>query len=185
MRIIAGAWRGKTLTAPPGSTTRPTADRVRQSLFDMLRHAPWSGYDLLDGAHVLDAFAGTGALGLEALSRGAAAAIFFERDRAALACLRANVAACGAASRARIIAGDVLRPGPGQAQSLIFLDPPYGEGLVQRSVNILRAEGWLRAGSVVVAESSATDSVLDLVVETGILLHHRLQGAAQLLVWRE
>jgi 16S rRNA (guanine966-N2)-methyltransferase len=185
MRIIAGAWRGKTLTAPPGSTTRPTADRVRQSLFDMLRHAPWSTHDLLDGAQVLDAFAGTGALGLEALSRGAASATFFERDRAALACLRANVTACGAASRARIIAGDVLHPGPGQPHSLIFLDPPYGQGLVQRSINILRAEGWLRPGSVVVAESSTTDSDLDSVVETGLLLHHRLQGAAQLHVWRE
>ncbi len=185
MRIIAGAWRGKTLVAPPGTATRPTADRVRQSLFDMLRHAPWSTHDLLEGAAVLDAFAGTGALGLEALSRGAASATFFERDRAALTCLRRNVATCGAGPRARIIAGDVLRAGPGQPHSLIFVDPPYGEGLVTRSINILRAEGWLRPGSVVVAESSTTDSDVDLVAGNGVLLHHRLQGAAQLHVWRE
>ena len=80
MRIVAGAWRGRRLNAPVGQETRPTADRVRQSLFDMLMHAPWGGRSLLDGAVVLDAFAGTGALGLEALSRGAARAVFFEQD---------------------------------------------------------------------------------------------------------
>ncbi len=180
MRIIAGAWKGKFLAAPPGKTTRPTADRVRQALFDMLRHAPWAGPELLAGAHVLDAFAGTGALGLEALSRGAADAVFFERDAAALACLRANVAACGAGARARIVAGDVLRAGKGDARSLIFLDPPYGAGLVQRSINHLRAEGWVRPGAVIVAETAT----LETVVEVGLLLAHRVHGAAQLLVWR-
>jgi 16S rRNA (guanine(966)-N(2))-methyltransferase RsmD len=90
MRIIAGAWRGRALAAPPGLATRPTADRVRQSLFDMILHAAWGGRAVLEGAMVLDAFAGTGALGLEALSRGAESAVFFERDRAALAALRAN-----------------------------------------------------------------------------------------------
>src|SRR5580658_2652265 len=113
MRIIAGAWKGRTLKAPPGNATRPTADRVRQALFDMLMHAPWGGRGMLDGALVLDGFAGTGALGLEALSRGAADAVFFEQDVAALACLRANVAVCGAGARARVVAGDVLRPGRG------------------------------------------------------------------------
>ncbi|HEY5299219.1 MAG TPA: RsmD family RNA methyltransferase [Acetobacteraceae bacterium] len=92
MRIIAGAWRGRALIAPPGETIRPTADRVRQALFDMLLHAPWAGPDTLKGARVLDAFAGTGALGLEALSRGAAHVTFMERDRAALTALRANIA---------------------------------------------------------------------------------------------
>ena len=93
MRIVAGQWRGRTLAAPAGAATRPTADRVRQALFDMLLHAPWGGRDRVEGAAVLDAFAGTGALGLEALSRGAATATFIERDRAALAALRANIAA--------------------------------------------------------------------------------------------
>ena len=91
MRIVAGTWRGRALVAPPGDTTRPTADRVRQALFDMLLHAPWGGRATVEGASVLDAFAGTGALGLEALSRGAADASFIERDRAALAALRANI----------------------------------------------------------------------------------------------
>ena len=84
VRIVAGAWRGRTLPRPPGRDTRPTADRVRQALFDMLLHAPWGGRDAVEGARVLDVFAGTGALGLEALSRGAAHAVFIERDRARL-----------------------------------------------------------------------------------------------------
>jgi len=77
VRIIAGAWKGRALIAPPGEATRPTAERVRQALFDMIAHAPWGGRGVLEGAQVLDAFAGTGALGLEALSRGAAETIFF------------------------------------------------------------------------------------------------------------
>src|SRR5579872_4843228 len=91
MRIVAGTWRGRTLVAPPGSATRPTADRVRQALFDMILHAPWGGRDAIANVRVLDVFAGTGALGLEALSRGAAHATFIEQDRPALAALRTNV----------------------------------------------------------------------------------------------
>ena len=181
MRIIAGAWKGRALRAPPGDITRPTADRVRQALFDMLRHAPWGGRDAIEGAHVLDAFAGTGALGLEALSRGAADATFFERDPAALACLKANVTACGAGARAQVLARDVLRPGKGVGKTLIFLDPPYGAGLVSRSLNILRSEGWLLPDCLVVAEISALDSV----EESGVILAQRVHGAAQILVWRE
>ncbi len=182
MRIIAGAWKGRALQAPPGLATRPTADRVRQSLFDMLMHAPWGGRALLEDAVVLDVFAGTGALGLEALSRGASRAVFFEKDRAALAALRANVAACGAAGRAEILARDVLRPGRagGARATLAFFDPPYGEGLIQRSLNVLMAEGWLQPGIFVVAETGHLESV----VETDRLLAQRVHGVAQLLVWR-
>src|SRR5271165_7315288 len=108
LRIVAGAWRGRVLQAPPGDTTRPTADRVRQALFDMLLHAPWGGHDAIEGAHVLDVFAGTGALGLEALSRGAAFATFIEQDRAALAALHANIATLRAADRTAVLAGDAL-----------------------------------------------------------------------------
>ncbi len=129
MRIVAGTWRGRTLAAPPGEATRPTADRVRQALFDILLHAPWGGREAIDGVRVLDAFAGTGALGLEALSRGAAHATFIERDHAAIAVLRANVAALGAEDRTRVIAGDVLAPPRAEAPcGLVFLDPPYGNG---------------------------------------------------------
>ena len=152
MRIIGGAWRGRRLNAPPGIATRPTSDRVRQALFDMLLHAPWGGRERVDGAVVLDAFAGTGALGLEALSRGAATATFLERDRAALGSLRANVAACAAGARARVLASDALRPLPGLPSTLVFLDPPYGDGLVPRALAALAGAGWLAPGALLVAE---------------------------------
>ena len=168
--------------APAGTATRPTADRVRQALFDMLMHAPWGGREAVEGALVLDAFAGTGTLGLEALSRGAAEALFFESDPAALLALRANVAACKAGAQARVVAGDALRPGaPPIQRTLVFLDPPYGQGLVQRSLNILRAEKWLAPGCLVIAEQSRSDPVEKHVA----LLAQRVHGAALLNVWRE
>ncbi|MDB5404804.1 MAG: rRNA (guanine966-N2)-methyltransferase [Acetobacteraceae bacterium] len=108
MRIVAGAWRGRTLVAPSGQGTRPTADRVRQALFDMLMHAEWGGRAVIEGAIVLDVFAGTGALGLEALSRGAAMACFIESNGEALRALRANVAVCKAEDRTEILGVDVL-----------------------------------------------------------------------------
>jgi len=159
MRVIAGAWRGRRLIAPAGGQTRPTADRVRQALFDMLLHAPWGGRAAIEGARVLDAFAGTGALGLEALSRGAAHATFIENDRTALAALRANIAACGAADRARVIAGDALAPPRAQAGcGLVFLDPPYerGPGCVSVTATLaaLRDAGWIAPPALIVAETA-------------------------------
>jgi 16S rRNA G966 N2-methylase RsmD len=117
MRIVAGTWRGRTLVAPPGQGTRPTADRVRQAVFDMLMHAEWGGRAAVEGTVVLDVFAGTGALGLEALSRGAASACFIESDPAARRALRANVAACKAEDRTRVLAGDVLGVRPATASA--------------------------------------------------------------------
>jgi 16S rRNA (guanine966-N2)-methyltransferase len=181
VRIIGGAWRGRRLTAPAGDITRPTADRVRQSLFDMILHAPWGGRAFITDALVLDAFAGTGALGLEALSRGAARAVFFEQDARALIALRANLAACGAQARAQVVARDVTRPGKAsEPAALAFFDPPYGQGLIQRAVNILSSEGWLTPETLLVAEAGR----LETVVEPDKLLAHRVHGVAQLLVWR-
>ena len=180
MRIVAGAWRGRVLTAPPGTGTRPTADRVRQALFDMLLHVPWGGRDAVAGVRVLDAFAGTGALGLEALSRGAAQAVFIEQDRAALAALRANIAVCGAAAQCSVLACDVLRAPSGQACGLVFLDPPYGADLVPRAVVRLRDGGWIVPGTLIVAEAGREER-LDLPAP---LLADRAHGAARLLVWR-
>jgi 16S rRNA (guanine966-N2)-methyltransferase len=180
MRIVAGAWRGRALHAPPGDTTRPTADRVRQALFDMLLHAPWGGRDAVEGACVLDAFAGTGALGLEALSRGAAHATFVEQDRAALVALRRNIADCGAAARCRVLAADALHVPDGEACGLVFLDPPYGYGLVPRAAAHLRSAGWIAAGSLIVAEVGR-DEALEL---GGALLAERRHGAARVTVWR-
>jgi 16S rRNA (guanine966-N2)-methyltransferase len=134
MRIVAGAWRGRTLVAPRGQATRPTADRVRQALFDMLVHAEWGGREAIEGAAVLDVFAGTGALGLEALSRGAATACFIESDAAALKALRENVAACNAEDRAKVIVRDVLGVGipapvswPGLARPSTSLPSPASQ----------------------------------------------------------
>jgi 16S rRNA (guanine966-N2)-methyltransferase len=132
VRIVGGAWRGRTLVAPPGQGTRPTADRVRQALFDMLMHAEWGGRGVIEGAVVLDVFAGTGALGLEALSRGAASACFVESDGAALKALRANVAACKAEDRTEILAGDALAIGGphssnGEERGASFNNPRRGQ----------------------------------------------------------
>ena len=162
MRIIAGRHRGRVLRAPEGAATRPTADRVRQALFDMLWHAPWGGRTTIQDQLVLDAFAGTGALGLEALSRGADHATFFEIDRAALAALRANITACKEDARSAVVAADATRPPRARVPcGLIFLDPPYGEGLVAKAVARLDAAGWIAPGALLVAETGLEEA-LDL-----------------------
>ena len=177
MRIIAGRWRGRVLAAPAGAATRPTADRVRQALFDMLAHAPWGG---IAGKRVLDAFAGTGALGLEALSRGAAGAWFIERDRAALAALRANIAAL-AAEGAIVLAGDATRPPRAPAAcDLVFLDPPYGGDFGPRAVAALGAAGWIAPGAVIALELGRDEALPAL----GTMLADRAHGAARVTVWR-
>jgi 16S rRNA (guanine966-N2)-methyltransferase len=182
VRIVAGAWRGRRLLAPPGQATRPTADRVRQALFDMLLHAPWGGREVLEGARVLDAFAGTGALGLETLSRGAAHATFMERDRAALTVLRANIAACGADERAPILAVDAIHPPrTGAPCGVVFLDPPYGGEMVPRAIAALRESGWLAPGALIVAETGAHEPLAPPVA----ILACRAHGAARITVWRE
>ncbi|HEX4261764.1 MAG TPA: 16S rRNA (guanine(966)-N(2))-methyltransferase RsmD [Acetobacteraceae bacterium] len=180
MRIVAGTLRGRRLAAPEGDATRPTADRVRQALFDRLLHAPWAGRDAVTGAAVLDTFAGTGALGLEALSRGAAQATFFERDRAALAAVRANVAACGAAGRARVVEADATRPPPGTPCRLVFLDPPYGAGLIERAIPALAAAGWFAPGCLLVMET-ARDEALAVA---GRLLDDHAYAAARIRILR-
>lgn len=179
MRIIAGQWRGRTLAAPPGLATRPTAERMRQALFDMLMHAPWAEGRVI-GARVLDGFAGTGALGLEALSRGAAQAQFIERDRTALAALRANIAACRAEAITTVIPGDCLRPPTGTPCALVFLDPPYAQSLVPQAVTALTRSGWLAEGALIVAETGR-DETLEL---PGALVAERIHGAARITVWR-
>ncbi len=180
LRIIAGTLRGRSLSAPAGQATRPTAQRMRQALFDMLLHAPWGGRNLMEGAAVLDAFAGTGAFGLEALSRGAGSAVFMESDAAALVALRANVAACRSEARSRVVAADVLRPPSGPAQTIVFLDPPYADGMVPRALAALRAAGWIAPETLVVAETARSESF----TPPGPVLGHRAHGAAQITIWR-
>ena len=152
MRIVGGRWGGRRLAAvgrgDEAARLRPTSDRVREAVFNALLH----GADAvrLDGARVLDVFAGTGALGLEALSRGAARATFIERGRPALALLRANVDALGA--EATVLARDATRPGPGTPHDIAFLDPPYGRALGERALAALLAGGWLAPGAAIVWE---------------------------------
>ncbi|HWT14080.1 MAG TPA: 16S rRNA (guanine(966)-N(2))-methyltransferase RsmD [Allosphingosinicella sp.] len=150
MRIIAGEWRGRAIEAPPGQGTRPTGDRVREGLFSMLA----SRIGSFEGLRVADLFAGTGALGLEALSRGAAGCVFVERDHGALAILRRNVAKLGAGERAdiRAQAFERLTP-PTRPFDLVFMDPPYRSGLAQAAVDRLAAPGWLAAGAWLSVES--------------------------------
>ena len=178
MRIVGGAWRGRSLVAPKGDATRPTADRVRQAVFDMLLHAPWGGYGCVVGATVLDAFAGTGALGLEALSRGARSAHFIERDRTALVALRANIAALGAAATVHV--GDARHPPAGTPCGLVFLDPPYRQGLIETALAALGAAGWLAPGALIVAER-ARDETLPA---WGEILAERSHGAARITFMR-
>ena len=180
MRIVAGAWRGRALLAPADTTTRPTADRLRQALFDMLLHASWAGRDAVEGVAVLDAFAGTGALGLEALSRGAASASFVENDKPALAALRANIAACRAEAQCRVLAADATRPPPGTPCRLVFLDPPYAKDLLPRAVAALHGAGWIAPEALIVAELSRDEPLPVL----GALLADRAHGAARITVFR-
>jgi 16S rRNA (guanine966-N2)-methyltransferase len=182
MRIVGGAWRGRSLVAPPGQGTRPTADRVRQALFDMLLHAPWGGRAVIEGARVLDVFAGTGALGLEALSRGAAFACFIEGDPAALRALWANVVACRAEALVEIVAGDVFRVARDSHRpaSLVLLDPPYGQDLVPRAIARLRDVGRIAPDALIVAETGRDETWLP----DQPLLAERQHGAARMLIFR-
>jgi 16S rRNA (guanine966-N2)-methyltransferase len=155
MRIVGGAMRGRALKAPQSRSIRPTSDRLRESIFDILAHA----YDdPARGARVVDLFAGTGALGLEALSRGAERALFVDDGAEARALLRANIEALGLGGVTRIFRRDATKLGaapPGERFTLAFLDPPYGRDLATHTLRALVDGGWLEAGAVVVVEEAA------------------------------
>jgi 16S rRNA (guanine966-N2)-methyltransferase len=155
MRIVGGRLRGRPLTAPKSQNVRPTADRLRESLFNILAH----GYgDPITGARVLDLFAGTGALGLEAMSRGAAFALFIDDGAEARALLRQNVEALGLAAVTKIFRRDATKLGPAhpvEPFAVAFLDPPYGKGLAERALTSMREGGWLTQDAIVVVEEAA------------------------------
>ena len=155
MRIVGGRLGGRTLASPRSQAIRPTADRLRESLFNILVHAYG---DPVTGARVLDLFAGTGALGLEALSRGAAFALLIDDAAEARALLRENVAALGLGGVSRIFRRDVTRLGPAhplEPFSLVFLDPPYSKGLAEKALVSARDGGWLAPGALIVVEEAA------------------------------
>lgn len=160
MRIVSGVHRGKKLLTPPGAVTRPTSDRARQAIFNILEHAPWSPG--VRGLRVIDLFAGSGALGFEALSRGAAYCLFVETDPNARGAIRDNAEALSAFGTTRIHRRDAtdlgLKPaGDGPAFDLAFLDPPYARGLGERALAELLAGGWLAEEAVVVFERGADE----------------------------
>ena len=181
MRIIAGEWRGRKLRAPEGDTTRPTADRTRETLFSMLA----SRLGSFEGLAVADLFAGSGALGLEALSRGAASAIFVEQDAAALRALRANIAALRAQPRCDVRACSVLALGPAkQPLDLLLLDPPYETGAGAVALDKLRRLGWIAPGAWISVETSRRETLdvkgleLDAVRDSGKARLHLLRNPA-------
>jgi 16S rRNA (guanine966-N2)-methyltransferase len=155
MRIVGGRLRGRALAVPRSQAIRPTAERLREALFNILVH----GYgDPVAGARVLDLFAGTGAFGLEALSRGADFALFIDDAADARALLRENVAALGLGGVSRIFRRDATKLGGAHALapfSLLFLDPPYGRGLAEKALASARAGGWIAPGALIVVEEAA------------------------------
>ncbi|MEM0947525.1 MAG: 16S rRNA (guanine(966)-N(2))-methyltransferase RsmD [Pseudomonadota bacterium] len=159
MRIVGGEWRGLGLAevgkGDPQSHLRPTSDRVRESLFNILEHGAYRG--ALDGARVLDLFAGTGALGLEALSRGAERAMFVDQGRAAQKILSDNIARTRADARAVVLRADATRlpQNTYPPATVIFLDPPYGKGLGARALASATAQGWLAPDSLIIWEDAA------------------------------
>jgi 16S rRNA (guanine966-N2)-methyltransferase len=155
MRIIAGAWRGRPIEAPPGLATRPTADRIRETLFSMLASRLGSFEEL----RIADLFAGSGALGLEALSRGAASAAFVESDTKAAAIIRRNAEKLGAADRVRILGGSALSLPRSESFDLILADPPYAPGSGSAAVAAVAAAGWLAPGGWMSIETSRHDDV--------------------------
>jgi 16S rRNA (guanine966-N2)-methyltransferase len=155
MRIIAGEWRGRVIEAPPGRATRPTADRVRETLFSMLASRLGSFEDL----RVADLFAGSGALGFEALSRGAAQATFVESDLSAAAAIRRNAEKLGSPGRVRVIASSALSLPKSEPFDLIFADPPYAAGSGTAVVESVAKADWLAGGGWLSIETARGDSV--------------------------
>ncbi|MDX2274793.1 MAG: 16S rRNA (guanine(966)-N(2))-methyltransferase RsmD [Hyphomonadaceae bacterium] len=184
MRIVGGRFRGRAIAAPAGAGTRPTADRTREAVFNILAHAEWSPG--LEGRRVLDLFAGSGALGFEALSRGAAFALFVETDAAARGAIRDNIEALSLFGVSRIHRRDAtdlgVKPvGLGDPFDLVFLDPPYHRGLAEAALARLKQGGWISAGALAVFECGADETPATPGFE---LLDERSYGAAKVLFLR-
>ncbi|NIX76633.1 16S rRNA (guanine(966)-N(2))-methyltransferase RsmD [Microvirga terricola] len=154
MRIVGGRWRGRSLAGPKSDGIRPTSDRLRETLFNILAH----GYDdPIEGARVLDLFAGTGAMGLEALSRGAAFALFVDDGAQARGLIRENVEALGAGGATRLFRRDATRMGaaaPNAPFSVVFCDPPYGKDLAPQALRSCAEGGWLLPDALVIVEEA-------------------------------
>jgi 16S rRNA (guanine966-N2)-methyltransferase len=184
MRIVGGRFKGRPLAAPEGHGTRPTSDRAREAVFNVLSHASWSPG--LEGRRVLDLFAGSGALGLEALSRGAAFALFVETDAAARGAIRVNIEALDLFGLTRLHRRDATDLGPkpagvGERFDLVFLDPPYGKGLGELALQRLRDGDWIEPGAIAVFECGASEAPQTSGFD---ILDTRDYGAARVLFLR-
>lgn len=176
-RIIAGKYRGRRLSIPKGRDIRPTTDRMRERLFSMLTH---SRYPDMQGALVADLFAGTGALGLEALSRGADNVIFVEKAPASVTVLKENIAALDAAADTKIINSNasILSPAPAPCD-FIFMDPPYRQGLVEPTLERLLAGNWLEKDGVIICELASDE---DLTLPASLeIIDERTQGQQRVI----
>jgi 16S rRNA (guanine966-N2)-methyltransferase len=183
MRIVAGTLRGRPLITPTHGGLRPTSDRVREAVFNILAHGI-DGFEL-SGARVVDLFAGTGALGLEALSRGAAFCVFVEDDADARAIIRRNVEGFGLTGQTRIFRRDAADLGPAGARdvaSLVFLDPPYGKGLADKALASAAAGGWLGPNAIAVCEERADERIAPPASLT--VIDRRTYGDTQILFLR-
>lgn len=179
LRIVAGEWRGRRLATPEGDATRPTADRTRETLFSMLT----SRLGSFEGLKVADLFAGSGALGLEALSRGAASCLFVDQDAAAIRAIRRNIAALQAQSRCDVRAGSVLSLGPAKEPlDLVLLDPPYDTGAGSVAIDKLARLGWIGGATWISLETAKAESVTIRGFETEAT---RDVGKAQLHILRQ
>jgi 16S rRNA (guanine966-N2)-methyltransferase len=185
IKIIGGKHRGRTIATPEGQTTRPTANRAREGLFNILMHANWTadGTSPLVECRVLDAFAGSGALGLEALSRGAAHATFLDSDPAAIKLIGENLRKLGETAAAKVIRADATRPPPSrEGCDLVFLDPPYRSALAAPALAALAEAGWLKPGAVATVElGHAEDLIAPARFET---VDERRYGAAKIVILR-
>ncbi len=182
MRIVGGRFGGRSLKAPSSQAVRPTSDRLRETIFNILAH----GYDgPVEGARVIDLFAGTGALGLEAMSRGAKFALFVDDGSEARALLRENVHNLGLGGQTRIFRRDATKLGDapaGEKFTLAFLDPPYARGLAPRALQALISGGWLAPGALAVIEEAATE---EIALPPGMNeLDRRAYGETQILFAR-
>lgn len=180
MRIVGGTLKGRTIRTPDGRDTRPTSDRARESIFNILAHADWA--PPLDGARVIDAFAGSGALGFEAMSRGAAFCLFVETEAAARGCIRDNVEAFQLFGSTRIHRRSATDLGPkpaglGAPFDLVFMDPPYAQSLIPPALAQLLSGQWITPDALVVAETGSTEPAPGTTGWT--LLDERTYGAAR------
>lgn len=191
MRIVSGEWRGSTIHVPDTPDTRPTMDRTRQAVFNILRSASWAlrenGTPLLKDALVLDVFAGSGAMGFEAVSQGAAQAILFENSRLALQAIEKNrLKLRGAASCVTVQNGDVLKAlqNSGKVADIAFLDPPYHDNVLEQSLRILQQKNWISDATLLVLEMHK-DTTFNAPADMGIDIYDaRIYGTSKIMFMR-